>query len=213
MRKFTPFTKLSRRKRRAKVQFIKNLIRRERHRCGGKYYDDCDQQWAEGNLDWHWSDIIFVGSKPDVYWNAEIITAGMAFHDAVEMQALDELPPYPAGTSLNDLGEEIANWRLPQDSLGGLTRHEFVNKRETEIARDNPPVIHAHYKIQRGYRGGVGLQIIVDAPCLSRTIIEMAIHDFLARGERNWISDEPAQHITMAERGHARLLHHEEKPS
>ncbi|EHQ8162519.1 hypothetical protein Q6671_004568 [Salmonella enterica] len=213
MRKFTPFTELSRRKRRARVQSMKNLIRRERHRCGGVYYDDCDQEWAEGNHDWHWSDIIFLGTQPDVFWNAEIITAAMAFHDAVEGLALDELPPYPEGTSFNSFGEEIANWRLPQDSLGGLTRRQFVNKREAEIARDNPPVIYAHYRIQRGYRSGVGLQIIVDVPYLSRATIEMAIHDFLARGECNWTSDEPAQYTTMTGHGHARLLNLEEKAS
>lgn len=39
--KHKPFTSLSRRRRRARVQHIKNLIHRERHRCGGLHYDDC----------------------------------------------------------------------------------------------------------------------------------------------------------------------------
>ncbi|MGC6031697.1 hypothetical protein VU661_24955, partial [Enterobacter kobei] len=33
---------------------------------------------------WTWSDIVFLDHDPAVFWNAEIITANVAFTDAVE---------------------------------------------------------------------------------------------------------------------------------
>lgn len=51
------FTSLSRRQRRARTQYIETLIHRERHRCGGLHYDDCEP--VEGH-NWIWSDILFL---------------------------------------------------------------------------------------------------------------------------------------------------------
>ncbi|ELM3740152.1 hypothetical protein [Yersinia ruckeri] len=47
IRRNKPFNTLSRRRRRARTQHVKNLIRRERHRCRGLHYDDCDSENAE----------------------------------------------------------------------------------------------------------------------------------------------------------------------
>lgn len=88
--KYRPFTSLSRRKRRAKTFEVKNLIYRERYRCGGLFYDDCDMNAAVASGNWRWSDILFLGRDPAVFWNAEIITASEAFNDRVESIAFDE---------------------------------------------------------------------------------------------------------------------------
>ncbi|MEG2114173.1 MAG: hypothetical protein RRZ38_09810 [Hafnia sp.] len=79
-RKYKVFTSLSRRQRRARAQYIKTLIHRERHRCGGLHYDDCEP--AEGH-NWSWSDILFLDKDPATYWNAEITTAELARADIV----------------------------------------------------------------------------------------------------------------------------------
>lgn len=89
-RKHTPFTSLSRRKRRAKTLHFKNLIYRERDRLGGIFYDECDQAVALASGRWTWSDIIFLSQDPAIFWNAEIITANVAFADAVENIAFNE---------------------------------------------------------------------------------------------------------------------------
>ncbi|EOF5101112.1 hypothetical protein ACK1QP_004457 [Salmonella enterica] len=82
-RKHRLFTSLSRRCRRKKVILLKNLLRQKRHRCGGIYYDACDISPVGDKPDriWGWSDICFTGLDPVVLWNAEIITAQMAFND------------------------------------------------------------------------------------------------------------------------------------
>lgn len=207
--KHTPFSALSRRKRRAKTQRIKNLIHRERHRCGGMFYDNCDIPAAIASGYWNWSDIVFLGRDPAVFYNAEIITAGVEFADRVEQLAFDEAWAMldAAAQELETNIETVPNldangkvishtWVRKPDAaypqFGGLTWREYTDKRAAEIARDKPPAVYCGYRIQTGYASGVGLQIMVDAEVLTVELIEAAVKDFLARGERTWISDKPA---------------------
>lgn len=189
--KHRPFITLSRRSRRKKVIGLKNLIRRERHRCGGLFYDECDFTAfdKETGYVWRWSDIYFTGSDAAVLWNAEIITTQVAFKDAVEGQAFDEayalLSEEERPTLFMQIEPEYA-------ALNGLTFSQYVEKREQEISRDKPPVIYAGYQYLPGYAYGLGLRIIVNAPALSQQVIEEAITDFRSRGEVEWQSPEPA---------------------
>ena len=204
-RKHTPFSALSRRKRRAKTLHIKNLIYRERDIQGGIFYDECDQSVALASGRWTWSDIVFLSHDPAIFWNAEIITANLAFADAVENIAFNEafsklgaaekarlghqdFTPDISGKGKTWLRKPAVNY--PQ--LNDLTFNDFVDKRALEIARDNPPAIYCGYHILPGYAFGVGLQIVVESDTLNQAVIETAIADFRARGERNWISDLPA---------------------
>lgn len=201
------FTTLPRRKRRARVQHIKNLIHRERHRCGGTFYDDCDIEIATASGNWAWSDILFTSANPAVYWNAEIITAGQCFADCVEQIAFDE-----AWGMLNEAQrnreasiEAIShNEHYPQ--FGGLTWSDYAAKREKEIARDNPPAVHCGYRILPGYAGGIGLQMIVDAEVLTVEVIEAAIADFRAKGEREWVAETPCEIPDRIKHGSTQLL-------
>lgn len=187
-RKHRVFTSLSRRKRRAKTLEIKNLIHRERHFCGGIFYDECDIDTASTSGNWKWSDILFLGRDSAVFWNAEIITASLEFSDRVESIAFNE-----SWSMLNDnerLFDLCNKSALPQ--FAGLTWLEYLEKREQEIARESPPIVHCGYRILPGYANGIGLQIIIDVDVLSRDVLESAIADFIARGEREWLSNDPA---------------------
>lgn len=200
IRRGKPFSALSRRRRRARTQHIKNLIHRERHRCGGLHYDDCDSENAEAiaaGWIWTWSDVLFLGNSPDVYWNAEIITVDVARTDIVENLVFEE-----AHSMLSQAQQEgeariettpnynakgkvasytiVGRTRVSYPQFGGLTYFDYVNKRMAEVKRDNPPAVNPGYRIQPGYRCGIGLQIIVDAPVLTREIIDNAIRLFLA---------------------------------
>lgn len=205
-RKHTPFTSLSRRKRRAKTLHIKNLIYRERDRLGGIFYDECDRVAAIASGRWTWSDIIFLSQDPAIFWNAEIITANVAFADAVEdiafNEALSKLDAAETQQEMHldftpDVSSHGKRWlrkpALKYPQFDGLTFNDFIDKRALEIARDNPPAIYCGYRILPGYASGIGLQIVVEADRLNRAVIEMAIADFRTRGERNWISDVPAR--------------------
>ncbi|EOV3371273.1 hypothetical protein AAGU66_06550 [Edwardsiella ictaluri] len=89
-RKHTPFTSLSRRKRWAHTLKIKALINRERETRGGLFHDECDHATVAASRRWVWSDSVFPGDDPAVFWNAEIITAHVAFADAVAEAAFNE---------------------------------------------------------------------------------------------------------------------------
>ena len=200
IRRNKPFNTLSRRRRRARTQHVKNLIHRERHRCGGLYYNDCDSENAEAiaaGWVWTWSDVLFLDNSPDVYWNAEIITIDVARADIVENLVFEEAhailsqnqqedearmdttPNYNAkGKVLSHTVVERTRVSYPQ--FGGLTYFDYIDKRLAEVIRDNPPVITPGYRIKSGYRSGIGLQIIVDESVLTRQIIDSAVRSFLS---------------------------------
>lgn len=200
IRRNKPFNTLSRRRRRARTQYVKNLIHRERHRCGGLHYDDCDSENAEAiaaGWMWSWSDVLFLGNSPDVYWNAEIITMDVARADIVENLVFEEAhamlsqnqqedearmdttPNYNAkGKVVSHTVVERTRVSYPQ--FGGLTYFDYIDKRLAKVMRDNPRVVTPGYRIQSDYRSGIGLQIIVEEPVLTRKIIDSAIRSFLA---------------------------------
>ncbi|MBH2948380.1 hypothetical protein I5Q45_04640 [Serratia marcescens] len=208
-RKHRIFSSLSRRSRRQKVIRIKNLIYNERHRCGGIFYDECDFAQFDNEPDhiWEWSDVYFTGLDSADFWNAEIITAQVAFRDVCHSRAFDEacemlseqerenefqINTFP---NYNSQGKIISHTLIHReackyDVFGGLTFLEFVEKREFEIEINDLPAIHCGYKFLPGYAYGLGLRMIVDAPYLSQQVIEDAIADFRERGEREWHSPE-----------------------
>ncbi len=196
-RKKPLFISLSRRKRRAKTQRIKNLIHLERARCGGVYHDPIDHYEGVSSGIWDWSDIVFLGRDPAVYWNAEIITAEVAFEDLVSEVAFNDVW-VKAISDLKKSGDMEALRRMGMNRfvreyprVDGLNFFDVVNKRKQELKRHSPPPVFCGYRILPGFVPGLGLQMIVESKVLSREVIEEAIADFRARGEKNWLSDVP----------------------
>ncbi|CAI1559835.1 Uncharacterised protein [Serratia proteamaculans] len=210
-----PFVSLSRRNRRKKAIKIKNLIYKERHRCGGVFYDESDftQFDEEPERVWGWSDIYFSGLDPAVFWNTEIITAQVALEDIVHSRAFDEayillneqqrecelkIETYP---NHDNKGKIVSHTLINKKEyeytiFDGLTFDKYVKKREHEIARDTPPIIYPCYRYLPHYVYGLGLRMIVDVPSLNRKIIEDTIIDFRLRGEREWYSPKPVSFAT-----------------
>lgn len=198
IRKHRSFLSLSRRIRRQKVIQLKNRLRNTRHIYGGVFYDECDINQYDNSEDniWNWSDIYFLGLRPDVLWNAEIITAQTAFNDVVGSLAFEE-----AYSLLNthQREEEFRLDTMQRDSprhltryaiFNGLTFSEYLSKREQEIALYTPIQIFSGYRYLPDYSYGIGLKMIVDAPALNVDVIEAAIRDFRLRGESEWQSNE-----------------------
>ncbi|ORM72020.1 hypothetical protein [Pantoea rwandensis] len=200
--KHRPFISLSRRQRRQKVIELKNRIYRERHRCGGIFYDYCDIQHYKDNPDhiWVWSDIYFVGGDPADLWNAEIITVNMALQNAVHDRAFNEAwamlskqeqedeVRYETTPNVNSKGKIISHTLVHREKqayeiFGGLTMWQFIEKREREITHDEPPEVVCGYQLLPGFAYGHGLRMIVGAETLSVPIIEAAIEDFLGKGK------------------------------
>ena len=198
--KHRPFIALSRRQRRKKVIELKNRIYRERHRCGGVFYDNCDIEYYKYNPDhiWAWSDIYFVGRDPADLWNAEIITAKLAFQNEVHDRAFNEAwgmlsqqeqeeeARYETIPNLNSKGKIVSHTLLHREKqayaiFGGLTFWQFIEKREREIAQDQSLKVCCGYQFLPGFAYGHGLRMIVDAEELSVRVIEEAIDDFLEK--------------------------------
>lgn len=122
IRKHRSFISLSRRKRRQKVIQLKNRLRNTLQIYGGVFYDECDISQYDNSEDivWNWSDIFFLGLRPDVLWNAEIITAQTAFNDVVGSLAFEE-----AYSLLNahQREEEFRLDTMQRDSPRHLTRY------------------------------------------------------------------------------------------
>ncbi|WP_036108592.1 hypothetical protein [Mangrovibacter sp. MFB070] len=198
--KHRPFISLSRRQRRKKVIELKNLIYRERYRCGGMFYDDCDIQHYKDNPDsiWAWSDIYFVGRNPADLWNAEIITTKLMFQNIVHDRAFNEAwamlsqqeqeeeARCETTPNMNNKGKIVSHTLVHRKErayaiFGGLTFWQFIEKREREIAQDEPPEVGCGYQLLPGYAYGHGLRMVVDAEALSVPVIEAAIGDFLKK--------------------------------
>lgn len=209
-RKRPTFVSLSRRKRRRIVIKLKNKIYQERSHCGGIFYDECcmGQSTGQSGNVWGWSDICFVGKDPAVLWNAEIITAQAALDDAIRTIAFEEvlrLTEVSEGQkdvqmmklTGSDIKDKIISCSGSDETkqnyhvLGGLTFFQYVQKREREIALENPPLVFCRYQFLPGYVYGLGLRMVVDAVKLSQDVIETAIADFRLHGEREWCSPEP----------------------
>ena len=78
--------------------------------------------------------------------------------------------------------------------LSGLAlcnKAEQWRKLEAEIARNEPPVIHESFKLDRSYVYGIGLKIVLDVDVINQASIEAAIDRFIAVGETDWVSPEP----------------------
>ncbi|WP_449543581.1 hypothetical protein [Enterobacter ludwigii] len=153
---------------------------------------------------------MFLVHDPAVFWNAEIITANVAFADAVEEAAFREAmsrlhtegqyqaAPFSTTPNIDANGKSISYTLLRRPELhypqlDGMTIGNFVDKRAQAIVRDNPPPVYCGYRILPGNATGIGLQMIVEVDVLDRSVIEATISDFRAHGESDWMSDVPAR--------------------
>ena len=213
-RRHRPFTTLSRRKRRKKVLALNYLIHCERFRCGGMFYDECDLDYYHRHPDekWGWSDIVFTGRDPAVLWNAEIITARTALHNMISNCVFDEAYQqlsdadreiefrFETTPNYNKNGKIVSYTMVTREkpryaAFNGLTYSDYIQQRKEALLHTAPPPVYCGYKILPGYAYGIGLSMVVDAERLSIEVIEAAIADFRARGEREWRSPEPASII------------------
>lgn len=209
-RKYKVFTTLSRNLRRKKTFKVKNLIRYDKLPCSKMFYTDTDVPLSLEIGNWCWCDITFLGQDPATYWNATIYTANTKFADLLEDAAFKESwnmlseeerrldTRFETTPNYNAEGKVISHtWvskpRMKFEQFGGLTMNEHTDKRTVEIARDNPPAVHRGYRVLQGYRSGIGLEMIIDAEELTVEIIEKAIADFRAHGEKTWFNPEPAE--------------------
>ena len=203
----TPFGALSARRRRDAFIRLRRQIFRTTPTYGGLFTSDQlleDPERPDARS--RWMDIVFLGLDGRTVWNAEIVTADLAFEDAVEALAWARVE---ARLTPEELAEEfrmerkpvfmkgLKLWEIrfpeprPRAVLGDLTLRAYEEKLKAEIRAQEPPAIHESFALDPSFASGVGLSMVVDALRLDRPTIEQAIRRFRALGERDWRSPEP----------------------
>lgn len=209
-RKRRPFVTLPRHRRSEEVVRLKDRIRRDTAVYGGRYTSyhvppDPDRP----DLCCQWDDFQFPGRDRFTWWNAEMITARLACWYAAQSAAYDrahaqldaselsrESSYESVPASVSPTGKVLTVrlvWKGPvrYEQFGGLTLFEQVDRLEAQIIRDEPPVVHETFRVDRSYSNGIGLHIVLDVDRIDRSSIEAAIDRFFAVGGADWQSPQP----------------------
>lgn len=156
-----------------------------------------------------WFDFYFPGTDRFTIWNASFVTARKAFWDKAhdiahtrvaamltteereENSKLEFVPAQRSSTGKILTYELAKREEMRFAQFDGLAFHEQWRKLESEITHNEPPKIHASFKLDRSYVYGIGLKIVLDVDVINQASIETAIDRFIAIGETDWVSPEP----------------------
>lgn len=153
-----------------------------------------------------WADTYFLGSDGRTIWNATIVTAGREFWDIVEemadsrawemltaeeQSAEGDIKFEPIWSHGQRMYRMIARPKLIYEKFGGLTLHEYQDKLVEEIILHEPPEVFESFTIDRSYRYGIGLNIVINVDEINQAGIEEAIRRFREIGETNWLAAQP----------------------
>jgi hypothetical protein len=153
-----------------------------------------------------WADAYFLGTDGHTIWNATIVTTAREFWDIVkemadsrewEMLTIDEqlaerdIKFEPIWSNGQRMYRMIPRPKLTYEKFGGLTFFEYQEKLVNDIIQHEPPEIFESFTIDRCYRYGIGLQIVIHADVINQATIEEAIRRFREGGENNWLAAQP----------------------
>ncbi len=138
-------------------------------------------------------------------WNACLVTAASAFWETAEdmahSRAWDMLTPEeqkaetemkfePVWLNGQRMYRMLESPVLTYEKFGGLTFRDYQVKITGEIIQNEPPAIFESFTLDRSYRYGIGLDIVIHAPEINKHSIEEAIRRFRAIGEQNWRAEQ-----------------------
>ena len=147
-----------------------------------------------------WADIYFFGKNKIIY-NATIHTTNCKWYDLVHDKAWQELrekAPNEKYFEIVDVEDKFTSkgYRTttisdpPLAKLNGLTASEFLKKTEIEIGQNKTLTVNEYFKILHGFGYGVGLDISIHVPYLTKENIKEAIEKFISLGEKDWTGKE-----------------------
>lgn len=185
--------KKSRYKKKLEYIQLKNSI--TKNNSNFSTYDEIDENSK-------WADIYFFGKNKQIY-NATIMTTKCAWKDILSKKswkALDEkIEPGEKLFEIVELEGYTSNKNMsgpttidnpPRKSLGGKTASEFLEEKEKELSLDKSITVTESFKILKGYRYGMGLNMVVHEKALSQEAIEKAINKFIDLEEESWQGKE-----------------------
>lgn len=213
-----PFITLSRHRRSDEVIRLKEKIQRDANEYGGRFTSRLVlDEPGRPDLYSQGFNFYFPGKNRFTLWNAEIVTARLAFWDAAHYLAYTRLDSML--TSEERLAEpkiefepaqlsstgKVLSYKLTEhekiryEQFGGRTLFEQWERLESEIILTEPPIIHESFKIDRGYSYGIGLYIVLDFDVIDRAAIEFAMNKFFEIGESDWQSPNPVPRERLPE--------------
>lgn len=149
-----------------------------------------------------WADICFIGKNKSVY-NATILTTEAAWHDLIKDLAWEKLKsritPEDKIFEIVELDNYTSNQAFsgpttisdpPVKNLNGLTATQFLEKTCKELSSEPNITIHEEFEILPNFSFGIGLNMIVHEPFLSKEVIAKHVDKFIAMGEVNWKSEQ-----------------------
>lgn len=207
-KKFTPFSKLSRHKKRDLYIKLRGNIKKTASDYGQNFTSHLVLK-EEGRPSCYnqWFDLFFLGLDGVTIWNAVLYTANNAYWDAIENLAYEEsyrlcprkekdddffIPVY------NNVTGKLLHYTIKESEiepeLNNITRSQFLeeysSKLISEDTGDTAPIFES-FKIDKKYYYGIGLYAVIDAPEINSETIEAMIVKFRAIGEQDWKSTAP----------------------
>ena len=210
-KKFTPFSKLSRHKKRDLYVRLRQKIKRTAKDYGQNFTSHLVLNEPDRpSIFNQWFDFYFLGLDGVTIWNAVVYTASEAYWNAIKDLAFEEsyriCPENEDDTGLDTLFipvyDKVTGKKLHyimrepavKPALNDRTRFQFVedygSKLIHEDTGDTAPVFES-FTVDTGYRYGIGLLVVVDAPEINAEVIEAMIAKFRSTGEQNWKKTPP----------------------
>jgi hypothetical protein len=222
-KKFTPFSKLSRHKRRDLYIQLRGRIQRTASEYGQNFTSNLILNEPDRPSFYNqWFDLYFLGLDGVTIWNTTLITANQAYWDAISDLAFEEsYRLYPSNPSEYDIdtifipvyhpttGKKLHYvMREPKKhpALNGMTRYQFVEEYSSKLIHEdmgNTAPIFESFHSDRTYRYGNGLHAVIDAPEINLHTIETMIATFRSLGERDWKSSTPVDCSRLPEESFA----------
>ncbi len=206
-KKRTPYCHLPRRQQRDSFIRLRQKIRNRIAIDGGQFLSrHVLNEPGRPAIFNQWADVYFLGGDGLTIWNASIVTATSEFWETAEdmahSRAWDMLTPEEQKAEAEMKFEPIwvngqRMYRMLErpvftyDKFGGLTFRDYQEKINEEIIQNDPPAIFESFTLDRSYRYGIGLNMVIHATEITRTSIEDAISRFRAIGEQNWRAEHP----------------------
>ena len=203
-KKRRPFIALAKSRRTREGFELRRKIKRDKGLFGGRFYSHTELNPESNLITNQWFDFLFTGRHKHEIWNAEIITARLAFWEKVDSIAFDrayaQLSAEEREKEFSRISTRLDNgyfrWEkqfpmIQYPQFDGLTYDEYCYQLERQILNSEPPEIYESFRLDYSFRNGVGLNIVVDAEAISYSLIDQSIDRFLALGQKAWRSEIP----------------------
>lgn len=210
-KKFTPFSKLSRHKKRDLYVRLRQKIKQTAKDYGHNFTSHLVlNEPGRPSIFNQWFDFYFLGLDGVTIWNTVLYTANNAYWDAIRDLAFEEsyriCPENEDDTDLDTLFipvyDKVTGKKLHyimrepavKPALNDRTRFQFVEDYSSKLIHedmgDTAPVFES-FRIDTSYRYGIGLYAVVDAPEINAETIEAMIAKFRSIGEQSWKNPIP----------------------